>query len=189
MEVLTSFIDYLKDAETPFGIFDLVYAVYFVFAFFRGFFRGFPEELSRLLGTGLIFFASIKFYQPFSEFIIHYTRLDDPLASKALAYLLIFLCLLIAWKLLTYLIHKTLDWTCPKQLRQFGGALVGLVKSAIIVSVILSAVLISGHRSLTESMVENSWFGRTAQQLLPAHLLPETASTEEGTESDGTGNP
>ena len=114
MEALTTFLDYLKDPETPYGIFDLVYGIYFIYGFIRGLFRGFPEELSQLLGTVFIFFASIKFYQPVSTFIIENTRLEDPLASKALAYLLIFLCLLLTLKFITYLIRKVLDWTCPK---------------------------------------------------------------------------
>jgi hypothetical protein len=118
-------ITYLQNPETPFGVFDLVYGTYFLISFIRGLFRGLPEELSQLLGTLLIFWGGSQFYTPVSEYIISHTRLEEPAASKALAYVLIVLVFLIAWKLLTFLIRKTLDWTCPKQLRRFGGAAVG----------------------------------------------------------------
>lgn len=188
MEVFTSFLDYLKDPETPFGVFDLAYGFYFLLGFIRGSFRGLPEELSQLLGTVIIFVASMKFYQPVSAFIIENTRLEDPLASKALAYLLLFLCLLIVWRLLTYLIRKTLDWSCPIQLKRFGGSVIGLAKSAMIVTVILAAILISGHRSLTEATVEKSWFGRHVQNLLPDDLLPENSAPEVEQKNDESGD-
>lgn len=175
---------YLKDPETPFGVFDLVYGTYFLFAFIRGFFRGLPDELSQLLGTLLIFWGGSRFYTPVSEFIIGHTRLEEPAASKALAYVLIVLVFLIAWKLLTFLIRKTLDWTCPKQLRRFGGAAVGLLKSAIIVCVILAGVLLSGHTVLIDHMIQQSYAGRAALDILP---VPPAEPTDEA--PDGSGNP
>nr|MDA3872678.1 CvpA family protein [Kiritimatiellia bacterium] len=163
-------ITYLQNPETPFGVFDLVYGTYFLISFIRGLFRGLPEELSQLLGTLLIFWGGSQFYTPVSEYIISHTRLEEPAASKALAYVLIVLVFLIAWKLLTFLIRKTLDWTCPKQLRRFGGAAVGLLKSAIIVCVILAGVLLSGHKVLIDHMIEQSYVGRTALDILPAQI-------------------
>ncbi|MEX2605889.1 MAG: CvpA family protein [Kiritimatiellia bacterium] len=177
---MDALITYLQDPETPFGVFDLVYGAYFLFAFIRGIFRGLPEELSQLLGTLLIFWGGSRFYTPVSEFIVSHTRLEEPAASKALAYVLIVLVFLIAWKLLTFLIRKTLDWTCPRQLRRFGGAAVGLLKSAIIVCVILAGVLLSGHQVLIDHMIGQSYVGRAALNILPAQ-------TDDA--PDGSGNP
>lgn len=193
MDALAPLFDYLNDPETPFGPADLVYATYFLYAFIRGAFRGLPTELSNLLGTVLIFFGSSKFYRPVSDFIMDHTRLEDPTASKALAYLLILLVLMLTWKLVTFLIKKTLDWSCPRALKGIGGAAVGLLKSALIVGVILTLVLISGHQVLGRSLVENSWFGRQFKAIMPASisLNPDVeapkAQSEEPSE-DGSGN-
>lgn len=177
-------LTYLQDPETPYGIADLVYGAYFLFALFRGFFRGLPEELSQLLGTVLIFWGGSRFYGPVSEFIVSHTRLEEPAASKALAYVLIILVFLIVWKLLTFLIRKTLDWTCPRQLRRFGGAAVGLLKSAIIVCVILAGVLLSGHPILIDHMIGQSYVGRVVLDILPAQTAEPTDEAP-----DGSGNP
>ncbi|MGA0333620.1 MAG: CvpA family protein [Kiritimatiellia bacterium] len=190
MDTVTSFLDWLRDPETPFGLFDLGYAVLLLYGFLRGIFRGLPEELSQLMGTVLIFFGSMYFYRPVSAFIIQHTRLEDPTASKALAYFLIFLVLMLAWKLLTFLIRKTLDWSCPKQIRRLGGALVGTAKNALLIAVVLAAVMISGHQVLKEAMIEQSWYGRQIQALLPAGISEtETEpSPAKDTVSHGSGN-
>jgi uncharacterized membrane protein required for colicin V production len=189
MDAFAPLLDYLKDPETPFGMADLVYGCYFIYAFIRGAFKGLPEELANLLGTVLIFFGSSRFYHPVSDFIIGHTRLEDPTASMALAYLLILLVLLLTWKLLTLLIKKALDWTCPKVLKGIGGAVVGLLKSAVIVGVILSLVLISGHQVLRTSMVEESWFGRQFGRLLPDNISLNPDAKSEEPAADGSGKP
>lgn len=177
-------ITYLQDPETPFGVFDLVYGAYFLFALIRGLFRGLPEELSQLLGTLLVFWGGRQFYTPVSEFIVSHTRLEEPAASKALAYVLIVLVFLIAWKLITFLLRKALDWTCPRQLRRIGGAAVGLLKSVIIVCVILAGLLLSGHQVLIDHMIGQSYVGKTALEFLP---FPTDAPTDDT--PDGSGNP
>ncbi|WFB35604.1 CvpA family protein [Kiritimatiellota bacterium B12222] len=198
MDALAPFLDYLKDPETPFGIFDLVYGIVFLFGFIRGVFRGLPEELSQLLGSVVVLVGSIKLYQPVSAFIIEHTRLEDPTSSKALAYLLLFLLLMIVWKVITFLIRKTLDWSCPKQIKALGGGLVGMIKCAVFVVVILGAVLITGYNTLTQSMVLDSWFGNLTLQILPdtLSLTPESESDQEDSPAleteqeatDGSGN-
>lgn len=189
MESLRPFLNYLQDPGTPFGVFDLIYGSYFLYALVRGAFKGLPAELSNLLGTVLIFYGSARFYHPVSTFIISHTRLDDPTASRALAYLLILLVLMIVWKLITFLIKKTLDWTCPGALKGIGGAAVGLLKSAVIVGVILTLVLISGHEVLRSAMVEESWFGRQFERMLPENISLNPDAPSEESAADGSGNP
>jgi uncharacterized membrane protein required for colicin V production len=180
MEWLNTLLDYLRNPETPVGVFDLVYGCYFLFSLIRGLFRGLPEELSGLLGTLLVFWGGSRYYGPVSEFIVRHTRLEEPAASRALAYALIILLFLIAWKLLTFLIRKTLDWTCPRQLRRFGGGAVGLIKSGIIICVILAGVLLSGHQVLIDHMIGESYIGSAALNVLP--IQPDE-------DPDGSGNP
>lgn len=188
MDILNTFLEYLKDPQTPFGVFDPVYGIVLIFGFIRGVFRGLPEELSQLLGTILMFAASMKFYTPVSAFIMEHTRLDDPTASMALSYLLILLLFMIVWKLITFLLRKVLDWSCPKQLKRMGGAVVGVCKNALLIAVVLAAVLISGHRVLRESMIEKSWFGRKVQNLLPAGIVSEDDGTPPVKETDANGS-
>ena len=188
MEALNPFFEYLKNPETAFGVFDLVYGLLLLYGFIRGLFRGLPEELSQLLGTVLIFFGSMKFYTPVSNTIMAHTRLEDPTASLVLAYLLIFLVLMITWKLLTFVIRKALDWTCPNQLKRMGGAFIGLVKNAILITVVLTAVLISDHQVLRKSMIDNSGFGKQVIKLLPDNIVsPEPAAPAEA-EANGSGD-
>ncbi len=189
MDALNPFFDYLKNPDTAFGVFDLVYGLLLIYGFIRGLFRGLPEELSQLLGTILVFFGSMKFYTPVSNTIMEYTRLEDPTASLVLSYLLIFLVLMITWKLITFVIRKALDWSCPKQLKRLGGAFVGLAKNSLLIVVVLTAVLISGHKVLRRSMIEESGFGRQVIKWLPASVVSqEPAVPVEAEEEDGSGD-
>ncbi|MDF3131180.1 CvpA family protein [Kiritimatiellaeota bacterium B1221] len=190
MEALNPFFEYLKNPDTAFGVFDLVYGLLLIYGFIRGLFRGLPEELSQLLGTLLVFFGSMKFYTPISSTIMEHTRLEDPTASLVLSYLLIFLVLMITWKLITLLIRKALDWSCPKQLKRLGGALIGTAKSAVLIVVVLTAVLISDHKVLRRSMIEESGFGRQVSKLLPDNIVLKepAAPVEAETEENGSGD-
>lgn len=188
MDTVSTFLDYLKDPATPFGMFDLVYAIFLLYGLIRGMFRGLPEELSQLLGTVLVFVGAMKFYQPLSDFMMEHTRLEDPTASLVLSYLLIFLTLMIVWKLITFVIRKALDWSCPKQLKGLGGGAVGLIKNALLIVVVLVAVLISGHQVLRESMIENSWTGTQVLRVLPAAVRGQESVPAKEAEPDGSGD-
>ena len=167
MENFQAFVAYLQDPETLFGILDPFYAAYLIYGLVRGLFRGLPEELAQLLGTLLVFAGARMFYQPVSEVMIEHTKLENPDASLALAYLLMVLLFFVAWRVITILLKKAIHWTCPEALHRPGGALLGLAKSTVILCLVLTAVTLSGHTFLQDHLVERSWFGRTTQNVIP----------------------
>jgi len=173
MEHLEALWAALLDPETPWGVFDLVFGAVLLLAFVRGLFRGLPNELAEGIGTVLMFLGGMHFYAPFSEWILSHTRLEDPTASRALAYTVIVLVFLVVWKLITFLLRKVLDWSCPRQLRTFGGAVVAVLKTGVLLCIVLAVVLLSGHPVLIEQVIDQSAFGRTVEPYLPRLEEPD----------------
>lgn len=176
MEEFSSLVSYLQNPETPFGLMDPVYAVYLMYGLVLGLFRGLPEELAHVAGTALVAVGALFFYQPVSAVIIEHTRLEREEASLALAYLLMVLLFFITWRVLIALIKKALDWTCPQPLYRPGGALLGVAKCVLVLTVILTLVQLSGHSLLTDHLITRSWLGRAMDQVIPeqAHeVLPD----------------
>jgi len=161
---------YFKDPATPLGPVDLIWILYLCIGFLRGMFRGLPRELAGMLGSAATLYCSWRFYAPISTSIRSHTRLESEMASDLLAYGLLVLTLFVGWKLITFLLRKTLDWTCPDQLQNWGGAFLGLSKAVLIVCVILTAVNLSGYEPMREELIRNSWFGRTTQSVIPGAL-------------------
>ena len=173
---MEEFIDFFKDPATPLGPVDMIWVLYLCYGLIRGMFRGLPKELAGMLGTLTTLYCSWRFYGPVSSTIRETTRVESEIASELLAYGLLVLTLLISWKVITLLLLKTLDLTCPEQLQRWGGGLLGLSKATLIVCVFLTAVNLSGYDPLREELIQNSWFGRTTQRVIPVALheaLPE----------------
>lgn len=192
-----TFLEYLQDPDTPLGVMDAVYGACLLYGLIRGAFRGFAGELAGLLGTLVMLVGAWTCYEPVSAFIMEHTRLDSDAGSNALAYALLVLLFLATWKLVTWLLRKALDWTCPPQIRRSGGALMGVLKSALVLSLILTIVNLSGHGALREQMIRRSWFGRATQNVVPGALhqwlpgvFPEPVPEERNTEEvdGGSGN-
>jgi membrane protein required for colicin V production len=167
---MDALITYLENPDTPLGLADLIWIGYLLYGFIRGTFRGLPRELAGLLGTGVSLYCGWKFYGPVSAFIRSHTRLESETGSSLLAYLLLLLSFFLAWKLITLALKKTLDWTCPSQLQQWGGGVLGITKALIILTVILTAVNLSGFENARTPLIRRSWFGRTTQQVVPVFL-------------------
>jgi len=185
-------LEYLRRPDTPVGVLDAVYAGWLLYGLVRGAFRGLPGELAGLLGTVVTFIGAWKFYVPVSAFIRAHTRLEHPAGSDVLAYVLMVILFLASWKLITWLLHKALDWTCPRGLRIPGGMLLGVAKSAVVLCLLLMAVELSGHEYLKEQMIRQSWFGRQTREVIPTYLhdrLPALFPADEtAPEDDGPGN-
>lgn len=195
MDQFNSLLAYLKDPETAFGLMDPFYAFYLIYGLVRGLFRGLPEELAQLVGTVLVVMGAHFFYRPVSALMIEHTQLDSEEASLALAYLLMVLLFFIVWRLITLLIKKALDWTCPKSLHRPGGALLGLAKCALILSILLTAIQLSGHSLLTDHLITRSWLGRRMENVIPERArkylpewIPQPAGTPEAPSGDEDGS-
>lgn len=166
----SSLLAQLQDPASPYGIMDLVFAVYLIFGLIRGLFRGLPAELAGLVGTLLIMIGGWRFYRPVSEFIMVHTRLEGEIPAQTLAYILMVVLFLVTWNLLILMVRKLGEFTFPDALKRSGGALVGTFKSALILCVLLYAVNLSGVSFLKDSLITGTWFGRTTQQVIPQTL-------------------
>ena len=164
--------EYIQHPDTPVGVMDLVFALYIFYGLIRGAFRGFADEVAGLLGTVLVFFGGWRFYRPVSDFMMEKTRIDNEQASRAVAYILMVFLFLVTWKLLTLLLRKLLNLSFPEQIQAPGGALLGGLKCAVVLCVILLAVRLVGHGFLDKHLLQESWYGRTTQQVVP-HMLHE----------------
>lgn len=156
------------DPETPVGLMDVVYSLYIVYGILRGLFRGLSEELAGLVGTGIVFYGGWRFYRPVGLFIQEHTRLENEDSARVLAYVLMVFLFLASWKLVVFLIRKLMKWTFPDQIQAPGGAVLGGAKCALVLCVLLLAVRLLGHGFLDKHMIQDSWMGRTTQEVIPA---------------------
>lgn len=162
--------EYLLDPETPLGVMDGIYALFLLYGLIRGFFRGLAFELASLIGMVILFFGSWLGYRPVAAWLLTHTQLESQEAGQTIAYILSVGVLLIGWKLATFLVQKFLHFTLPKSIQRPGGAIFGILKSALVLCVLLLAVQISGHTQAIAWTIEDSAFGRLTQRWVPATL-------------------
>jgi len=164
-------LQHLQDsASLPSGQLDWIFLAYIGYGVIRGVFRGLAEELAGLVGTALVFLGSWRVYRPVAEGLRQYTRIENEALSQGAAYVVMFLLFMFVWKIVILLLHKALDRIFPKHLKRPGGALLGGMKSVVVLCVVLMAVQLSGVGFLKEKLVEGTRFGRFTQDVLPATL-------------------
>jgi len=186
--------DYLMSLDLPFGLMDGVYALFILYGLIRGVFRGLALELAGLLGSVLIFFGAWRFYLPFAEWLLTNTRLESQKTGEIMAYLLAVLVCFLVWQLLFLLLGKFFAFAVPKVLQRPGGAVLGALKCAVTLCVLLLAVNLTPFETLKQWLVTDSAFGRATQQRVPETiekwfpgLLPESLAPD-GEAPHGSGN-
>jgi membrane protein required for colicin V production len=115
---------------------DIILAVALSFGLIRGFFKGFIVEVTSLAGLVLGIYGSIYFSYILSDFIKQYSSWDPSvlqLVSFAGTFLIIVILISLAGKLIT----KLAENIALGVLNKFLGAIFGLLKIAMIVSIVL----------------------------------------------------
>lgn len=168
-------LEYFNDPESPLGHMDLVYALFLLYGLLRGLFRGFALEFASILGTLVTLWGAWSFYPAVSQRLLDNNLLENEMASQVLAYLLLVLLILTVWRVITAVLTRLLRFTMPPQLQRPGGALIGVLKSVLILIILLLAVQLSPMDQIRSLMVEQSGFGRLIRDRISLEGLPDPA--------------
>ncbi len=173
---------------------DILFVLYLFFGLIRGVFRGLALELAGLLGSGLIFFGAWRFYIPLSEWLLQNTRLESQETGRLMSYILVVIVGLVLWQVIMLLLKKIFTIAVPSVLQRPGGAVLGLLKCAVILCVLLLAVNLTPFEDTKNTLLQNSAFARFTQHWVPEKierwfpgLLPEPLRPAEK-EPHGSGN-
>lgn len=116
--------------------FDLIVLAPVAFFAFKGYQSGLVKEILSLVGIGLAVFLSINYLEPFSQFAKDLLGLQKEYNSFVFGSLL-FVLVLIATNLLTYIIGKFLSAIKLTLVNKLLGLLFGGLKAGLIVSAVL----------------------------------------------------
>ena len=115
---------------------DITIAAIVAFFLIKGLIRGFFHEVFGVVGLVVALILATKYMSNASGWV---NRVLDipPTASTLLGFLLIFFGLFFAFQLLSYLLQKLFKYALLGWLEKLGGALMGFLKGATIVSLVL----------------------------------------------------
>jgi membrane protein required for colicin V production len=120
-----------------FGFLDIIIAIPFVWAIYRGFTKGFVRQLATLGALILGVYGGAKFSGWLGEFLHNKFNVALKL-SQFVSFIIIFIAVLIIMHLLTKIIQNSMKATGMGPLDKILGVLFAMIKALIIVGVILT---------------------------------------------------
>ena len=142
-----------------FNAVDAVAAVLLAVGIFTGMRRGLSGELARLIGAGVSLYAGWFFYQPAGQYLFKVTRLSSQGAS-ALAFVLVIVGAGVLMILLRLVLRHIMEFTFKGPIERVGGALAGLLRSAVVVTAAILVLSLWPHEYLHRVFAEDSFCGR-----------------------------
>ena len=169
---------------------DIFAALVLLVGLLGGLKRGLSGELSRAAGYVIAFYAAWHFVQPAAEFLRNQTRIAADHSVLAAFIGILIAAFLISWGA-RVLLRNIMEFAFKGRIERVGGALCGLIKSAVIVAAaILMASFLPAGNFLNEE-VQTSFSGRLVldrvrplyenlQQKMPGLNLPGGLPAEDG---------
>ena len=132
-----------------------------------GFTLGLFSELVKLTGVIGGFFLSFRYYQLLGDILADRTPLSLEWAGALVMASLLVLSYLFITRGLR-LIEKLMQVTFESRVNKVGGVLVGVLRAALVTSVVLVVCLQLPSPYLNVSIEEHSFLGRTISRVAPA---------------------
>ena len=150
------------------NLLDLFILIPIVWATIRGFSKGLIIELATLAGMILGILAASYFASRVSQFLSEYFTIG-PSAMKIIAYILIFVVVLLVSWLIGKAITKAVDLVALGWLNKILGAVFGLAKGIIIAALIVMMVVYfdKNEKVITRQAKEKSMFYSTLSVIIP----------------------
>jgi len=120
------------------NLFDIVILVIIGFCLIRGGFRGLIKEVAAIVGVLGGFYGAYRYYHLLSGLLSKWISTDA--YSNILSFLIIFCAILIIINILGIIIRYAMNIVFSGWLDRLGGVLIGLIKGALIVSVLFFAL-------------------------------------------------
>lgn len=116
-------------------IIDIIIVVILAFFAFTGYRKGFLSEISIILALAIGFLMANIFHTDILSYIQEWIHNDS--LSTMVAYLLIFLAVAAAVRLVVVLLQKFLEWVLLGWLNRVLGVLLGLLKGLLLISILI----------------------------------------------------
>ncbi len=161
---MASLLDILKQ----FNWVDIFFAILLIRICYVAVKNGFPVELFKFLGTLLAAYLSLHYYTNLSDYITSYN------ATKALSIEYVSVISFIALVILGYIIlallgrlfSRFLKMEAAPKLNKWGGFILGIARSFLLMSLVIFVFLISSSQYLMHS-VDNSYSGKYLFKIAP----------------------
>lgn len=148
--------------------FDVIFAIPLLWAAFKGFRKGFIVEVASLIALALGIYGAIKFSDITGFYINQYVTISEQWLPYA-AFALTFLGIVVGIHFLAKTIEKLVHAVALKPLNKIAGLLFGVLKSALILSIVLNLVekVDEQFDVLSETVKEESVLYGPIQRLAP----------------------
>lgn len=148
---------------------DIILAIPLLWLTYKGFTKGLIIELSSLLALVLGIYVSIHFSDVAAGFLTQWFSID-PAYQGVIAFATTFIIVVIIINLLGHLLAKLADMVALGFLNKITGAIFGLLKGALLLSIILFIInkFDTSHRFITNDKRESSYLFKPVESLAPA---------------------
>ena len=143
----------------------------------KGLVRGLSKELAGLCILLLALLTAVLTYRPVGAWLTEATRLDET-PSTVLAFIALFVTAALLGKLISLFLSLFFDVDFSPFVERSGGLAMGALKSVFAASLLFRIVGFSDHEYLQRVFIEESWFGRQANTVVPA-LYDKLASVSD----------
>lgn len=147
---------------------DIIILIILLFGLIKGIIRGFVLQLFSLLGILLGIYIA-KMYIGTITFIIMQWVEIEAVYAKPIAYLLIFCVIILAAHMISKLLDKSIKISLLKWMNKSLGALLGLFKYALVLSILLNAfqVIDSKGRIIKQEKKNNAALYHPVLNIVP----------------------
>ena len=130
---------------------DIILLIPLAYGLFSGLMKGFFKEVASLLGIILGIYMARIFALPLSHWLITWLDYSEKVMVP-ISYILIFLTVAIGLNIIAFMLEKMMKFVSLGWLNKLGGAAFGMLKFALIVSVLLNVfAMLNDHIKLVET--------------------------------------
>ncbi len=125
---------------------DIVILIILLFGLIKGVVRGFVLQLFSLLGILIGIYVAKMYIGTLTYIIIQWVEIEE-MYAKPIAYLLIFCVIILAAHLIAKLLDKSIKISLLKWINNLLGAVLGILKYALVLSILLNVFHIIDSKS------------------------------------------
>lgn len=147
------------------NILDLIILIIFLYFILRGYQTGFIRQTSKILGLIIALLVAVKQYQEFQVLLEPYLDVPPSLLSF-ISFAIIFIIFNLLIHILGISLKKVTNFLYLGPVDSFGGVLLGILKSGILIYLVIFILNEVPHELVTE-MIEKSYFAKNILEFTP----------------------
>ena len=146
--------------------------IFAVAAFFMvvGLFRGFSGQLGSLVGMTAALVTGYFLFSPIRGFVVDGNWVSGETAQNAVAGISDFVVMLVVFGLIRRVVARFVSFVVPQPMNAIAGALIGLMKSVVVVGVLAAVGLVQTGRFSEGFFAARSTFVKMAGTLADSYM-------------------